>query len=192
MGKRQEAALETKRKLLLAAEKLISEKGFDNISVEDITHEAGVAKGTFYTYFKRKEDVSGEIALAMFKQIEAKSKTQESIYLRIDEFLTESMKYIVETGINIARQWLKTISDEGETGGDAKLEYDIMTVKKMLDEAVSVGEIDSRMDTLKTSQAICSTYYGAVLLWCMTDAGIEPISFIHNFCESNLKKMLGE
>ena len=47
----------TKAKLLASARKLIGERGFDRVSVEDITRDSGVAKGTFYHYFKCKEDV---------------------------------------------------------------------------------------------------------------------------------------
>ena len=51
MNNRQLAALETKRKLMEAAQKLICEKGLNDTSVEQITETAGVSKGTFYTYF---------------------------------------------------------------------------------------------------------------------------------------------
>ena len=57
MNNRQLAALETKRKLMEAAQKLICEKGLNDTSVEQITETAGVSKGTFYTYFKKKEDI---------------------------------------------------------------------------------------------------------------------------------------
>lgn len=52
----------TKAKLLQSAKKLIGEKGFDRVSVEDITRDSGVAKGTFYHYFKCKEDVIMELS----------------------------------------------------------------------------------------------------------------------------------
>ena len=42
----------TKAKLLDSAQRLISAHGFDNVSVEDITKDSGVAKGTFYHYFE--------------------------------------------------------------------------------------------------------------------------------------------
>ncbi len=38
------------------------ERGFDRVSVEDITRDSGVAKGTFYHYFKCKEDVVAELS----------------------------------------------------------------------------------------------------------------------------------
>ena len=52
----------TKAKLLASARKLIGERGFDRVSVEDITRDSGVAKGTFYHYFKCKEDVVAELS----------------------------------------------------------------------------------------------------------------------------------
>lgn len=51
-----------KKELLMdAAEKLISEKGYYSTTIEDITKEAGVGKGSFYTYFKSKEEIVLEI-----------------------------------------------------------------------------------------------------------------------------------
>ena len=44
-----------KKQLIVAStKKLILERGYKNISVEDITNDAGIAKGSFYTYFKSK------------------------------------------------------------------------------------------------------------------------------------------
>ena len=57
MTRRQEAAEKTKKKLIDSGRKMIMEKGFDNVSVEDITKDCGLAKGTFYTYFNSKEDL---------------------------------------------------------------------------------------------------------------------------------------
>lgn len=64
MTNRQLAALETKKKLLHAAKEIICEKGLANVSVAEITKKCGVANGTFYTYFKRKEDIVFALAAA--------------------------------------------------------------------------------------------------------------------------------
>lgn len=47
----------TRQKILLAAQKEIGKKGFALASVSSITAEAGVGQGTFYIYFKSKEEV---------------------------------------------------------------------------------------------------------------------------------------
>ena len=46
-----------KNEILDAAERLFSARGFDKATVIDILTSAGIAKGTFYYYFKSKEEV---------------------------------------------------------------------------------------------------------------------------------------
>lgn len=47
----------TRDKLLEAAEIEFGEKGFHEAAISGITHRAGVALGTFYTYFESKEEL---------------------------------------------------------------------------------------------------------------------------------------
>ena len=47
----------TKRRIFNTAIKIFSEKGYDNTSVEEITAVAGVAKGSLYYHFAKKEDI---------------------------------------------------------------------------------------------------------------------------------------
>jgi AcrR family transcriptional regulator len=49
-------SVNTREKLLEAGKRVIYRKGFHSARVSDITEEAGVAHGTFYLYFKAKED----------------------------------------------------------------------------------------------------------------------------------------
>ncbi|WP_461863669.1 TetR/AcrR family transcriptional regulator [Thermococcus sp.] len=52
----------TREKLVNAAMELFASKGFDKTTVDEIVAKAGVAKGTFYLYFKSKEDLIKELA----------------------------------------------------------------------------------------------------------------------------------
>jgi AcrR family transcriptional regulator len=58
----------TKDKILISAKKLIGDKGYNNTKVIDITKDAGIAKGSFYTYFQTKEDVFVELLENMFDE----------------------------------------------------------------------------------------------------------------------------
>jgi len=50
--------MESKRNLILkAGEEIIGKKGFSNATIEEITKKAKVGKGTFYLYFKNKEEL---------------------------------------------------------------------------------------------------------------------------------------
>ena len=52
---------EKERKLLNTALHLFTEKGIKKTSIQDIVHEAGIAKGTFYLYFKDKYDLRDKL-----------------------------------------------------------------------------------------------------------------------------------
>ena len=57
MGKREQNAQKTRVAILETADRLIAERGYEQISVAEITRTAGIAKGTFYNYFEKKEDL---------------------------------------------------------------------------------------------------------------------------------------
>src|SRR5262245_32537914 len=52
----------TRSKLLVAAREIFSRTGFFEVRITDITARAGVASGTFYTYFDSKEELFREVA----------------------------------------------------------------------------------------------------------------------------------
>ncbi|MDD7909645.1 MULTISPECIES: TetR/AcrR family transcriptional regulator [Pseudovibrio] len=55
----------TKKAILTAAERVIGAQGYNEASIGDITREAGVGQGTFYIYFKSKEEVFHELVIEM-------------------------------------------------------------------------------------------------------------------------------
>lgn len=61
MARVSKAPEERRLEIIETAERLFRELGFANCSVDLIIREIGVAKGTFYYYFKSKEDILGAI-----------------------------------------------------------------------------------------------------------------------------------
>ncbi len=59
----------TRQKILDAAEREIGSKGYAEASISTITAEADVAQGTFYVYFRTKEDVMRELVLRMGRRL---------------------------------------------------------------------------------------------------------------------------
>lgn len=53
---------ERKQELIYAAERLFAERGYEDTAVSDIVREINVGQGTFYHYFKSKEDILGAVA----------------------------------------------------------------------------------------------------------------------------------
>jgi AcrR family transcriptional regulator len=56
-GRREKKAAETRQRIFLSAISLFAERGFDNVTIEQITEKADVGKGTFFNYFPNKEAV---------------------------------------------------------------------------------------------------------------------------------------
>lgn len=60
---------ERRNEIIDTAAFLFMEKGYDRCSVNDILNKIGIAKGTFYHYFKSKEDVLDAAVDKMSEQI---------------------------------------------------------------------------------------------------------------------------
>lgn len=54
---REEKKQQTKKAILEAAVRLFDKKGFEKTSIEELAKEAGVGKGTIYTYFQTKSEI---------------------------------------------------------------------------------------------------------------------------------------
>jgi AcrR family transcriptional regulator len=61
--------VETRTKLLEAAEQVFSEYGYHDASIVKITEAAGVGQGTFYLYFATKQDVFDELVRDLNRRI---------------------------------------------------------------------------------------------------------------------------
>ena len=61
MGKVDENKEQKRRSLLETAFSLFTTKGITKTSISEIVENAGVAKGTFYLYFKDKYDIEEKL-----------------------------------------------------------------------------------------------------------------------------------
>ena len=62
IGRRQRRRAETRERIFRAALALFAERSFTKTTVEEITEAADVGKGTFFNYFRNKEDVLSALA----------------------------------------------------------------------------------------------------------------------------------
>lgn len=69
MGKAEENKKLKKSALLSHAFSLFMNKGISNTTISDITEQAGVGKGTFYFYFKDKEDLIEKLIAQKAEQL---------------------------------------------------------------------------------------------------------------------------
>ena len=104
-----------KEKIMKVAQDLFLKKGFSNVPVEEITRKAGISKGSFYTYFKSKDELLKEIAtksIETFKEkLIVKAKKLQDPVRVLEDFLQTNVKlsrmYI--SGIIIAMRELSLV-----------------------------------------------------------------------------------
>ncbi|MCX7957738.1 MAG: TetR family transcriptional regulator, partial [Deltaproteobacteria bacterium] len=89
-----------KRQFIESATKLFFEKGFDNVTVEDIVRKTGVSRSTFFRYFKTKEAVvfrNHKARLQIFKEMLASSRSEDGkVFTAIKNALVNFSKYYDE------------------------------------------------------------------------------------------------
>lgn len=194
-NKRKEQSLKTRQKLLKTAAKLVAKKGLDSLNVEEITKACGVAKGTFYVYFKHKEDIVFEICRDPFEDIknDFQKNKNENLITKLTRYFNSFMTEVEKYGINICRQWIKGVIDPKtapENMDNKKWHYDINMLQDILKTAIENKELkkDTPIDLI--SNVIISQLYGMMTCWCMSDADFEPKKWTKKFCDLQLKILL--
>ena len=158
----------TREHILKAAIDLFSRKGFENTSVESITRRAKIAKGTFYNFFEKKEDV-----LLYFLDREY-SKSEEEI----EHKLSSKQTFLDQIELSIAayikhifpeKEFTKVLIKEriGKIGtGKNKNELHLMqALSQSIDMAKQRKEITRAIDSSRLAEMIFALYTMYVIYW---------------------------
>lgn len=135
-NKIEENKAEKENKLLEVSFDLFTEKGIRDTSVQEITDKAGLAKGTFYLYFKDKYELQNKLIIRASKTLfdNALKKLERNNIKQFDDGLIFVIDYIINE-LNKNRLLLKFISKNLSWG----LYYDKVTTLAN-DEAIGVRQ----------------------------------------------------
>jgi AcrR family transcriptional regulator len=100
-SKRAQTKLENQRAILTAAREVFAEVGYEAASVRDIIGRTGLASGTFYNYYRSKEEIARAIASDAAERLRPILRTQR-------EGATDFAGYL----IGIIRVYFEFIADE--------------------------------------------------------------------------------
>lgn len=94
---KQKRSIETKFRILNAAKKLFSEKGFYATNSKEIASAAGVAIGSFYSYFEEKEPLFLEILEDYYRQINEQISVLMTKELSAEPDLRKIIPFFIHT-----------------------------------------------------------------------------------------------
>ncbi len=188
MGRRERRAAETRVRLFRCALELIAERGYSNVTVEDITEAADVGKGTFFNYFATKDHVLGVMAEIQLGKVKAAlaevGQDSQSIY----SVLHRMVKRLAEEpgrSPGLARAMISSfLANEGVR---TLIERNMREGRKLIAEVVAEGqkrgEIDPHLQKKKVALQLLQTWMGTILIWSLhgkpaLDAWVED-SFQH-------------
>ena len=172
MGRRERRAAETRLRLFRCALQLFAQRGFPNVTVEDITEAADVGKGTFFNYFESKDHVLGvmaEIQLGKVRealhQARAGKRSIRAVLSQLFGRVGEEPGRSPELGRALLSSFLasdriRELLDRNMTEG-----------RRMAAEIVELGqqrgEIDPKLKKGQVALHFQQTFLGTLLLWSL-------------------------
>lgn len=172
MGRRQRRAAETRLRLFRCALQLFAERGFPNVTVEDITEAADVGKGTFFNYFASKDHVLGVMAEIQLGKVREALTLAKSGKQTIHSVLRRLFLRVAEEpgrSPDLARALISSfLASEGVRG---LIERNMSEGRKMVAQIVAAGqkreEIDSRLKKEKAAIQFQQAFLGTLLVWSL-------------------------
>jgi AcrR family transcriptional regulator len=172
MGRRQRRAAETRLRLFRSALQLFAQRGFQNVTVEDITEAADVGKGTFFNYFQTKDHVLGVMAEIQL------GKVAEALALAADgkqkiHFVFHHLfhRAAEEPGRSpdLARALISSFL--ASAGVRKIIAHNMKNGRRMAAQIVAAGqkrgEIDPRLNKEKVAIQVLQAFMGTVLFWSL-------------------------
>lgn len=164
----------TREKIINTAWKLFYEKGFGETTINDILREADISKGTFYYYFRSKDDLLGtlsEILDREYERLEGEEPEGLSCFdkliwlnYEVHSFMERTMDYRLLSYLYSAQ-----IVKESFSALLNRNRYYYRYIERIMDEGRKNGEL---IDTMSVSDMVRYFSMGERALvteWCMNN-----------------------
>lgn len=162
-----------KDRIINTAWDLFREKGFGDTTINDIIREAGISKGTFYYYFRSKDDMLDTLSVVLDEQYRKLAENEDPEMNAFDKLV--HINKVVHTFINdnidhklLAYLYSSQIINDTSSLLDRNRFY-FRYVERIIEQGRNSGELT---DVLSVSEMV--RYYGIaeralVTDWCMNN-----------------------
>lgn len=162
---REEKKRETRCRIMEAAKRLFSERGYESTTVAQITEEAGVAKGTFFNYFGNKDEVMCDLQDQWpLGEIAALKEHPGPVKPRLQALLAE-----LGSRMDTNRQLVRAMFRSAASGPESMDMQDAI-YRKLYEELTPAmaagqerGEFTQALPASVLARMAVQTYYGTLL-----------------------------
>ena len=174
----------SKEKIINTTISIIRKKGADAITVRDVCETAGLSIGTFYHYFRDKDDLMMYFLRdTSFDSFELKTPLAD-IAGRISELYMHLIRKYIDLGLDFMKSFYSTGNQSlsaymGEVDG-AFAEGTVMARSEAeMEDALKSGILDPDADIHLICIDICTIVKGCVFEWCLNDGSpdVEKILY---------------
>jgi len=142
---------ETREKILSAARKLFSEKGYDGVSMEDIAQASGVRKSLIYYYFPSKDVLFEEVWVSVIDELETELFSEAENEGSILKVIKKLIKKYVEFALNkqqlsklIARERMHVLENESNFANAHKRYISLLSrLEKIFERGKNEGVLNN-------------------------------------------------
>ena len=159
----------TKDKIFRIAIELFKEKGYNNVTVNDICHACEITKPTFYYHLKSKQDiilyyydhVIENLTPVLIQMLDSSSHW-EQILLLFDSLIEN----FIELGSDINSQLLITNLQENQRTFDLREDLEQIAVS-IIQKAQEKNEVRNKNDAKQLYEAAAYMFTGYEVMWCV-------------------------
>ncbi|USS86356.1 TetR/AcrR family transcriptional regulator [Fructilactobacillus cliffordii] len=170
----------TKQKIFAAAVQLTKEHGFNQISIKQIVSTAHVSTGTFYLYFKSKQDIISQIYYENLNQTmqallaELKTRPGSHPLHNLNQLLNAEFKFAANMGVEITtRAFIANLDANLQSPGNHFKQRTFTDgLRTELHEAILAKEI-SASDEDRLFLEIETMVRGMMLSWCFANGRFD-------------------
>ncbi|WP_461201546.1 TetR/AcrR family transcriptional regulator [Anoxybacillus sp. TBDG-1] len=173
--KRERQKKQTRLLLQQTALQLFQKQGYDETTVLQITSEAGVAKGTFFNYFRTKEEVLQSVFFSHTKRVYEKMKKNKRTNWReqIEQLFHELTTMHEQLGRKVTKSMLHIYTAKQKQPLELTPLIDLLV--GLFEEGKRCGDIRTRQPSSKLAFIALQLYFGALQLWMFSHLA-EPLS----------------
>lgn len=171
-------AKNTREKIIKTAWKLFYEEGFSETTINDIIREADISKGTFYYYFRSKDDLLSTLSEVLDREYERLEREEPDglscfnklIWLNyeVHSFMERTMDYRL-----IAYLYSAQIVKESFSALLNRNRYYYRYVERIMDEGRKNGELTDKMSVSDMVNYFSMGERSLVTEWCMNNGSFS-------------------